>query len=106
MFIGADPYCKVTCEGKSVVTPVRQSTLDPQFDNDMVFYVKKPEDAEIKVQVSCFKICNLLYRWYIYTKIYVTIIQNNFPVSIVMFITIKNYNSLLENMEYSIFDTS
>ena len=55
MFIGADPYCKVTCEGKSVVTPVRQSTLDPQFDNDMVFYVKKPEDTEIKVQVSCFK---------------------------------------------------
>ena len=48
---GADPYCKVTCGGKTVVSPIKKDTLDPAFDSQFVFYVKKPEDATVKVQV-------------------------------------------------------
>ena len=50
--IGADPYCKVTCGSETVVTPVRANTLDPNFDSHVVFYVKNPEDATVKIQVS------------------------------------------------------
>ena len=33
-------------------TPIRKDTLDPAFDTQLVFYVKNPEDATVKVQVS------------------------------------------------------
>lgn len=57
---GADPYCKVTCAGKSVISPMRKDTLDPDFDSRFVFYVKKPEDAIVKVQVINDKyMCNM-----------------------------------------------
>ena len=49
---GADPYCKVTCGGSTVGTSIRKDTLDPAFDTQLVFYVKNPEDATVKVQVS------------------------------------------------------
>ena len=50
---GADPYCKITCEGKTVVTPVRKDTLDPQLNATAVFYVKTPAEATVKIQVYC-----------------------------------------------------
>ena len=49
---GADPYCKITCEGTTVTTPVRKNTLEPQFDATAVFYVKNPAECSIKIQVS------------------------------------------------------
>ena len=49
---GADPYCKVTCEGTTVLTPICKDTLEPKFNSDVVFYVKKPAEAEVKIQVS------------------------------------------------------
>ncbi|XP_011408714.2 PREDICTED: calpain-5-like [Amphimedon queenslandica] len=48
---GADPYCKVTCGGNTVATSIKKDTLDPAFDTQLVFYVKNPEDATVKVQI-------------------------------------------------------
>ncbi len=50
--LGADPYCKITCGRQTVITPIRKSTLEPQFDATAVFYVKSPADCTIKIQVT------------------------------------------------------
>ena len=48
---GADPYCKVNLEGKTVASSVCKNTLEPKFNAQMVFYVKKPTESEITIQV-------------------------------------------------------
>lgn len=49
--VGSDAYVVVQCEGKECRTPVRKDTLDPLFNTQMMFYVKRPERAEVVLQV-------------------------------------------------------
>ena len=39
------------CEGKEVETSVQKDTLDPVFNAQMMFYVKRPDRAELVLQV-------------------------------------------------------
>lgn len=48
---GSDSCVVVQCEGKEFQTPVRKDTLDPVFDTKLMFYVKRPERAELLLQV-------------------------------------------------------
>ncbi|XP_065836926.1 calpain-5-like isoform X2 [Oscarella lobularis] len=48
---GADPYVIVSCEGVKARTPVKKSTLDPIFNSQFVFYVKRPRTAKIILQI-------------------------------------------------------
>ncbi|KAL5506663.1 hypothetical protein EMCRGX_G008375 [Ephydatia muelleri] len=48
---GADPYCLVTVGNTRALTPVQRDTLEPKFNSSLLFYVKNPQTAEIKIEV-------------------------------------------------------
>ena len=48
---GADPYCIVTVEKTRGTTPVQKGTLEPKFDSSLLFYIKRPETANVKIEV-------------------------------------------------------
>ena len=50
--LGADPYCIVTVEKTRASTPVQKDTLEPKFNSSVLFYVKHPEMADVKIEVS------------------------------------------------------
>ncbi|CAL9685614.1 unnamed protein product [Knipowitschia caucasica] len=47
---GADPYVIIYCEGKSVRSPIKKDTLEPEFAVSGIFYRKKPRKP-ITVQI-------------------------------------------------------
>lgn len=50
---GADPYVIISCEGRSVRSPIKKDTLQPEFAISGVFYRKKPRKP-ITVEVRRF----------------------------------------------------
>ena len=50
-FVAVDPYCIIEVEGTKVRTPHMSDNLNPTFNYGGVFYVKRPTEARIKIQV-------------------------------------------------------
>ena len=50
-FVAVDPYCIIEVEGTKVRTPHMSDNLNPTFNYGGVFYVKKPTEGRIKIQV-------------------------------------------------------
>ncbi|XP_072033626.1 calpain-5-like [Amphiura filiformis] len=44
---GADPYVYIKCEGKTARSPVKDNTLNPEWDFQAIFYRKKPQNPII-----------------------------------------------------------
>ena len=49
--VAVDPYCIIEVEGAKVRTPHMSDNLNPTFNYGGVFYVKRPTEARIKIQV-------------------------------------------------------
>lgn len=47
----SDPYCVVFCEKKKVTTPVIRNNINPEFNESITVYHRKP-DEDITVEVS------------------------------------------------------
>jgi len=46
-----DPYALVSCEGREVKTPVIKDSLDPKWNTGALFFVRRPQNAQLVIQV-------------------------------------------------------
>lgn len=51
IFVVSDPYCVVFCEKKKVTTRVIRNNINPEFNERITVYHRKP-DEDITVEVS------------------------------------------------------
>ena len=51
LFIAVDGYCVVYCEMKQVTTRVVMDTVNPEWNERVTFYLKKP-DEDIVIEVN------------------------------------------------------
>ena len=47
-----DPYALISCEGREVKTPVIKDSLDPKWNTGALFFVRRPQKAQLVIQVS------------------------------------------------------
>ena len=53
LFIAVDGYCVVYCEKKQVTTRVVRDTVNPEWNERVTFYLKKP-DEDIVIEVNTY----------------------------------------------------
>lgn len=46
-----DPYALISCEGRKVRTPVIKDSLVPQWNTGALFFVRRPQKAQLVIQV-------------------------------------------------------
>lgn len=46
-----DPYALISCEGREVKTPVIKDSLDPKWNTGALFFVRRPQNAQLVIQV-------------------------------------------------------
>ena len=47
-----DPYALISCEGRKVRTPVIKDSLVPEWNTGALFFVRRPQKAQLVIQVG------------------------------------------------------
>ena len=50
-YSGLDPYALIKCEGKTVRTPTFSDTANPEWNAGALFFVRRPKETHLVVQV-------------------------------------------------------